>query len=109
MKRDRKLFAQIFIAVQVRGRDVQELKRGPPSISKEGEIRSGNKADLLPCLKDDREFPTTEPISQSAALEGLVLVNMLKPKNSKTFTDYAEDIFPVAISKKIIKFDWVDI
>ena len=97
MKRDRKLFAQLFIAVQVRGRDVQELKRGSPSLSKEGEIRSGNKADLLPCLKDDREFPTTEPISQSAALEGSVLVNMLKPKNSKTFTDYAEDIFPVAI------------
>ena len=90
MKRDRKLFAQLFIAAQVRGGNVhglfqRETRRELPSLSKEGEIRSGNKADLLPCLKNDREFPTTEPISQSAVLEGSVLVNMLKLNNSKTF------------------------
>ena len=55
------------------------------------------------------EFPTREPISQSAVLEGSVLVNMLKPNNSKTFTDYAEDIFSAAFRKEITKFDRVDI
>ena len=34
---------------------------------------------------------------------------MLKLNNSKTFTDYAEDVFPAAIRKEIIKFDRVDI
>ena len=34
---------------------------------------------------------------------------MLKPNNSKTFTDYDEDIFSAAIRKEITKFDWVDI
>ena len=114
MKRDRKLFALLFIAAQVRGGDLQELfqherRREPPSLSKDDETRSGNKADLLPCLKDDREFPTTEPISQSAVLEGSVLVNMLKPNNSKMFTDNADDIFSAAIRKEITKFDRIEI
>ena len=34
---------------------------------------------------------------------------MLKPNNSKTFTDYAEDIFSAAFRKEITKFDRVDI
>ena len=48
LKRDTKLFAQLFIAAQVRGGDVQELfqhetmRREPPSLSKEGEICLGN-------------------------------------------------------------------
>ena len=37
------------------------------------------------------------------------MVNMLKPNNSKTITDYAEDIFSAAIRKQITKFDRVDI
>ena len=34
---------------------------------------------------------------------------MWKPNNSKTITDYAEDIFSAAIRKEITKFDRVDI
>ena len=88
LKMHRKLFAQLFIAAQVGGGDVQKLfqhetTREPPSLLKESEIRSGNKADLLPYLKDD----------------------LLKPNNSNTFTDYAEDIFSAAVRKEITKFD----
>ena len=86
-----------------------ETRREAPPLSKEGEIRSGNKADLLHCLKHDREFSTTEPISLSNVLEGSVLVNMLKPNSSKTLTDYAEDIFSGALRKEITKFDWIGI
>ena len=114
MKRDRKLFAQLFIAAKVRGGAVQELfqhetRRETPSLSKEGEIHSGNKADLLHPLLKMTEFPTTEPTSQLAVLKASVLVNMLMPNNSKTFTYYAEDIFSAAIRKEITKFDRVDI
>ena len=89
---NRKLFVQLFIAAQVGGGDVQKLfqhetTREPPSLLKESEIRSGNKADLLPYLKDD----------------------LLKPNNSNTFTDYAEDIFSAAVRKEITKFDRIGI
>ena len=64
LKRDRKLFAQLFIAAQVKMIDVQELfeqetRRESPVFTKKGDILSGNQADLIPCLKDDRNFPTT--------------------------------------------------
>ena len=66
-KKDKKLFAQLFIPAQVRIGDVQELlqhetRQEPSSLPKEGEIYSGNKAGLLPCLKGDIEFPTPEPV-----------------------------------------------
>lgn len=67
------------------------------------------KAALLLCLKDKIKFPATEPISQSADLEGSVLVNILKPNNSKAFTDYSVDFFFAAIRKYITKLDRVDI
>ena len=62
------MFAQLFITAQVARSDVQELlqhetRRELPSLSKEDEICSGNKADLPPCLIDDREFSTAEPIT----------------------------------------------
>ena len=67
LKKCRKLFVQLFIAAQVRGGDVQELLqletwREILSLSSEGKICLGNKADLLPCLKDGKQFPTSEPI-----------------------------------------------
>ena len=37
-----------------------------PLIITESELRLGNKADLLPCPNDERKFPITETISQSA-------------------------------------------
>ena len=55
------------------------------------------------------KFPTTESISQSADLEGSVLVNILQPNNSKAFTDYSVYNFSTAIRKYITKFDRVDI
>ena len=67
MKKATKLFVQLFVAAQVRGGDVQELLqletwREILSLASEGEICLGNKADLLPRLKDDKQFPTSEPI-----------------------------------------------
>ena len=35
------------------------------------------------------------------------MIKMLKPNNSKTFTDYADDIFSAALRKEINKFDRV--
>ena len=37
-----------------------------PLIITESKLRLGNKADLLHCPNDERKFPTTETIIQSA-------------------------------------------
>ena len=37
-----------------------------PLIIRESKLRLGNKADLLHCPNDERKFPTTETIGQSA-------------------------------------------
>ena len=56
LKQDIKMFAQLYIASQVR--DMQELfnhetRKKPPSVAKAGEIRDGVKANLLSCIKGE--------------------------------------------------------
>ena len=98
-KKDKKLFAQLFIPAQVRIGDVQELlqhetRQEPSSLPKEGEIYSGNKAGLLPCLKGDIEFPTPEPVFFFHAFTGYNQVfyfNMCKKKVAwKIWKSYLE-------------------
>ena len=83
LKKDRKFFVQLSTAAQVRSGDAQELLqletwRETLSLSSEDEICLGNKADLLPCLKDEKEFPTSEPIIQSAVFEESTQLNILR-------------------------------
>ena len=83
LKKDRKCFVQLSISAQVRSGDVQELLqldtwRETLSLSSEDEICLGNKANLLTCLKDEKEFPTSEPIIQSAVFEESAQVNVLR-------------------------------
>ena len=112
MQNDVKLFAQLYIATQVRGGDIDELfkhetRNSPPSLSKNGEIRSGNKADLLHCMPlvaSEKDEVNTE----ASVLEGSVLVNILKPGAANTFEEYSETVFnPVALQdlKEHIRID----
>ena len=61
-----------------------KTRRTPPALSKNGEIRSGNKADLLHCMPlvtSEKDEVNTE----ASVLEGSVLVNILKPGAANTF------------------------
>ena len=100
MKRDRHLFATLYIASQVRDADLEEFfqhenQSWPPSISDYGKLRSVTKSDLLPCLED--LLPQTDeannlvPEVDMIVLDGAVIVNMIKPAKSNTFAEYVSE------------------
>ena len=85
-------FSQMYISTQIRGGDMNEFFSHetlniPPSLSKNEEMRSGTKADLLKCfnLETFNDFQTKPPKVDAACLEGSVLVNMTKQKKNQIF------------------------
>ena len=99
-KDDMHLPGQQYISLQVReGNDVclfeVENTDVPPSLSKHGNLRSGQKSDLVPCLVADSPSDFNEAFVK--LIDGASMVHFLKPDTSiKTFHDYAE--------KKVIPF-----
>ena len=103
MKDQLQLFSQLYVATQVRDGDLDkffkhETLSHPPSLSKNGLMRSGNKSELIPVLKglvQDQEVVTDFPIVDGVILEGSVMVNQLKPNNGASFSEYAvQTVFP---------------
>ena len=91
-----RLFSQMYIATQLRGGDMNEFfshetLKHPPSLSKCGQMRSGNKSDLIGYIEEvPNVLPITEaPAVEAAVLEGSVLVNMVKAKKNQSFQKYA--------------------
>ena len=106
LKQHVRLFSQLYISTQIRGADMDEFfshetLKCPPSLSKNGEMRSGNKADLLKCLTNlsDREPKAEIPTVSAAILEGSVLVNMAKPAKDQSFQRYCSDVFCKQVKK----------
>ena len=69
------MFDQLYIASQVRGRNIQEpfnyeTRKGPTSFAKTGDIRGRVKADLLSCVKREVVSAHIEPWAKTAVLEG---------------------------------------
>ena len=57
LKEDCALFSRLYIACQSREGDLQDFFKhenqpSPPSLSQQGQLRQGNKADLVKCLTD---------------------------------------------------------
>ena len=72
LQKDVTMFAQMYIATQVRGGDIDELfshetRKEPPALAKEGNIRGGNKSDLLQCLEMDKVAVASDPKVEAAA------------------------------------------
>ena len=72
----------------------------PPALSKNVEMQSGNKAELIKCI----ETPATAipPNVSGAVLERSVLVNMGKPSKCQTFKDFprfSSEIFCSQVKK----------
>ncbi|CAG2257301.1 unnamed protein product [Mytilus edulis] len=99
LKSNCSLFSRLYIACQSRDGNLDDFFRHenhafPPSLSQNGTIRLGTKADLLSkCL--ERLTPPTDvkPVVSSVILDGSAVVNMLKPVNIKSFNEYALKVF----------------
>ena len=81
-----------------------ESQKYPPALSKNGELRGGDKAELLSCIKEVCINDDTSPSASAAVLEGSVLVNMIKPGK-----EYAEKLFVPRVQREIELYERVDV
>ena len=78
-----------------------ETLQYPPVLAIGGENWSGTKSDLVKCILSDFTTKTIgdQPKATRAALEGSVLVNLVKPKKNRSFLDYSSEVFCPQIRK----------
>ena len=99
VKSDRNLFARLYIGCQTRGANLDEFFKHenhayPPALSENGQLRFGNKSELLNCLEGLVTIkPTDSPRVDCMVLDGAAVVQILNTGNSRTFNDYALNIF----------------
>ena len=96
LKSNCSLFSQFYIASQTRDGGLQEFFKHenqayPPAFSQDGVLRSGIKAELVHCLESLVSVDGT-PTVDTLILDGVAIVNMLRPGSAKTFQDYANII-----------------
>ena len=103
-----RLFSQMYISTQIRGGNMQEFfshetLKYPPALARNGEMRSGNKSDLVKCIQP-LETITNQPQVPAVVLEGSVLVNQLKPKKNQSFKEYVNNVFYPYVWKAAIEY-----
>ena len=106
LKADRKLIQQLFNAsraarkIQMQGILTHELSTVPPSLAgPNGKMNQTTKADIITIVSAGMEAPPSVPDPSESqqtciSIDGHALIQSLgKPKNAKTFYDYAEVFF----------------
>ena len=88
LKEDCCLFGWLYIACQTRDKNLDEFfsyenQPWPPPLSDQGQLRGGQKADLLKCLPQATSPVSTPPVD-AVILDGAVIVQMLEAKTSRT-------------------------
>ena len=78
----------------------------PTALARSGEMRSGNKFDLVKCIHSlsYTETVSNQPKVPAVVLEGSVLVNLAKPKKNQSFKDYATDAFYPQMGKQMNEY-----
>ena len=109
MKLPVRLFSEMYISTQIRGGDMDqffshETLKCPPELTKSGEMRSDEKSNLLKCLQVIPPQGHLRSVS-TAAFEGSVLVNMIKPKKNHTFGDYCSQMLIPQLQKYMREYD----
>lgn len=65
----------------------------PPALSGGGNLFTGIKIDLITCLEEISNTKTETPVTTRIVLDGAAISQMRKPAASKTFEEYAHQIF----------------
>lgn len=109
VKADRDLFQRLIVVMES-GRDIdidslltQELCHVPLALANtDGTLRQTNKSQLLPLLEKDGVSQANAPASNTPTctiVDGMALVQALgKPKDTKTFGDYAKRVLSAVLS-----------
>ena len=114
LKDDCSLFSRLYIACQTREGDMEEFFKHenqpwPPSLSQYGQLRQGNKAELVPCLPGTSEGCIESPPVDAKIYDGAVVVQMLHPKTTATFNEYVQTVFLTYIKSQIHSAQRLDI
>ena len=88
---------------------MHENQPTPSSLSQNGFLRSGRKADLLTCLEDECVAIVEKPKCDVCILDGQVIVHLLPETGCKNFKDYASKKVIPYIETQLEKHDRVDI
>ena len=114
LKDDCSLLSRLYISCQTRERDLEEFFRHekqpwPPSLSQHGQLRQGNKAELVRCLQGTTEASAESPQVDVKVFDGAVVVQMLHPKTARTFQEYTQTIFLPYIQAQLQSSQRLDI
>lgn len=106
LKEDCALFSRLYIACQSSDRNLEEFFKfenqpWPPSLSHMGQLREGQKADLVKCLKAVATPETEQPTLDAILLDGAVIIQMLPPGTVRTFEGYCKTVFGPYIERQL--------
>ena len=93
-QRNSSLITKLFLSLQSRpDADMEEFfryenQRKPPSLSNQGSLRSGNKSDILECLKAPTGRSAEAKVATVVVLDMAAVVHMVRPTSAHTFRDY---------------------
>ena len=98
LKSNCSLFSHLYVSCQVCDGDLEaffchENQAFPPVLSQFGELRTGTKSELLPCLEKISSVQVEWPSVKAFLLDCAAIVNMLSPGPSKTFMEYSQGVF----------------
>ena len=106
LKEDCSLLSRPYIACQIRDGNLDDFFKyenqpWPPSLSQLGQLRGGQKADLLKCLPSTSPQIAPQPVVDAVILDGAVIVQMLQPRTARTFDEYFNTVFASYILKHL--------
>ena len=113
-RNDCKLFSKLYIGCQNRDGNPNEFfshenQACPPSISDTGQLRSGNKSEMLNCLESLANYHMACPRVSTLIVDGPVLVQMLKPGLTRTFLQYHKEVFMPYLLTQLATIQRIDI
>lgn len=97
------MFARLYIACQVRDGDLEDFFKfenqpWPPSLPNLGNLKEGQKADLLTYLTQNDQT-ATRGIADVVILDGAFIVQMLKPGLAVTLEEFSNNVFVPYVMK----------
>ena len=112
-KEDMHLLGQLYMTMHVREGNSDRLFEVenadcPPSLSKHGVLRSGQKSDLLSCLEVD--CPSDFDEADAKLIDGAHVVHLLRPDASiKSFRNYTDKKVILYVERQLANTKRVDV
>ena len=102
-----------IISAHQAGRNITALSyessEFPPSLTKDGEMHHGDKADLVNIIVSDNHRYSEHPDTTCVVIDGAAMVRKNKPQNSTTIGEYIDDELMPKIINKFTYSDRVDL